>query len=179
MIQVPDRIAKLLVPNGKKPIGRRVWGIDLETVWLPFFTATNALEATRITSDALGAPLRLAYNADSSVKFSKTGRPTVKVAKDIADNVSMVKSNFIADLQNFANTVISEETDRYKQEVEQAQQAGKPIVDRDNGNLQLAYQRQIEQAIAEAEAEGKAEGKHKGKAKAKAEAEPEPVGVVV
>jgi hypothetical protein len=171
MIQVPDRIAKLLVPNGKKPIGRRVWGIDLETVWLPFFTATNALEATRIPSEALGAPLRLAYNPDGSVKFGKTGRPTVKVTKDLADSVSMVKLNFIADLQHFANTVISEETDRYRQEVEQAQQAGKPIIDNDNLNLQLAYERQIEQAIAEAE------GKHKGKAKAKAEAEPVEVTV--
>jgi hypothetical protein len=171
-METPVHIRKLLIPNGKKPIGRRVWGIDLETVWLPFFMATNALEATRIPADALGAPLRLNYNADGSVKFSKTGRPITKVAKDIADNVSMVKSNFIADLQNFANTVINEETDKYRGQVEQAQQAGKPIVDRDNENLQLAYQRQIEQAIAEAEAEP--EGKHKGKAKAKAE----PVEVV-
>ena len=25
----------------RKPQGRKVWSIDLETVWLPFFTATN------------------------------------------------------------------------------------------------------------------------------------------
>ena len=39
--QTPSYIKALLIRNGKKPAVRRVWSIDLETVWLPFFTATK------------------------------------------------------------------------------------------------------------------------------------------
>jgi hypothetical protein len=42
---------------------------------------------TAIPHEALGAPMRLVYNQDGSVKFSKAGKPVVKVAKDISDNV--------------------------------------------------------------------------------------------
>ena len=61
-------IKQLLIPNGKKPQGRRVWAIDLETVWMPFFTATNTMGDTALPADVLGAPLRLAYNGDGSGK---------------------------------------------------------------------------------------------------------------
>jgi hypothetical protein len=40
-METPNYIKSLVMPNGKKPAGRRVWSIDLETVWLPFFYATN------------------------------------------------------------------------------------------------------------------------------------------
>jgi len=83
-METPNYIKALLMPNGKKPAGRKAWSIDLETVWLPFFTATNTVGDTHISPDALGAPLRLAYDADGSVKFSKTGRPITKVAKELA-----------------------------------------------------------------------------------------------
>ena len=86
-METPDYIKALLRPNGRKPAGRRVWSIDLETVWLPFFTATNTMGDTAIPHEALGAPLRLAYNADGTVKFSQTGRPVIKVAKEIADMI--------------------------------------------------------------------------------------------
>jgi len=77
-MDTPNYIRALLIPtNGSKPRARRVWGIDLETIWLPFFTATNVMGDTAIPADAMGAPLRLGYNADGSVKFSKTGRPFV------------------------------------------------------------------------------------------------------
>src|SRR3990172_124444 len=35
-METPSYIKSLLIPNGKKPAGRKVWSIDLETVWLPF-----------------------------------------------------------------------------------------------------------------------------------------------
>jgi len=97
-MDTPNYIKALLVPNGRKPAGRKVWSIDLETTWLPFFTATNVMGETRIAPDALGAPLRLAYNADGSVKFSKTGRPVTKVVKELSDQIRMVRENFTASL---------------------------------------------------------------------------------
>jgi len=32
MVETPSYIKALLIPNGKKPAGRKVWSIDLETV---------------------------------------------------------------------------------------------------------------------------------------------------
>ncbi|GAJ15229.1 unnamed protein product, partial [marine sediment metagenome] len=64
MKDTPNYIKSLLLPNAKSPRGRRVWSIDLETAWLPFFTATNTMGDTAIPADALGAPIRLAYDKD-------------------------------------------------------------------------------------------------------------------
>ena len=72
MGDTPNYIKSLLLPNGKKPTGRRVWSLDLESIWLPFFTATNLQSDTAIPLDALGAPLRLAYAQDG--KSSRTFR---------------------------------------------------------------------------------------------------------
>ena len=80
--KTPAYIKNLLRPNASKPAGRKVWSIDLESTWLPFFTATNAMRETAIPHEALGCPLRLAYNQDASVKFSKAnpGRRILDVA---------------------------------------------------------------------------------------------------
>ena len=88
--KAPSYIKSLVKPNGQKPAGRRAWGIDLESVWLPFLTATNTMAETAIPHEAMGAPLRLAYNADGTVKFGKTGRPVVKVVREIADEVKLI-----------------------------------------------------------------------------------------
>jgi hypothetical protein len=172
MIETPSYIKALLKPNGKQASGKRVWSIDLETVWLPFFYTTNLSELTAIPLDSLGAPIRLAYTADGSVKFTKSGRPATKVVKDISDSVKMVKENFIANLISFANTVRTENPDGYNTLVRQAQEAGAPIRDRDRQNLDnaIAKQREAElmallKGIETAEAKGieAAEAKPKGK----------------
>jgi len=150
MGQTPSYIKALLIPNGKKPAGRKVWSIDLEGVWLPFLTATNVTGDTRIPSEALGAPLRLAYDADGSVKFSKTGRPITKVAKEIAESVRMVRDNFTAGLLAFANGVITDNAEGYKAQVEMASKAGEPILTKDRENLQTAMLKAME-ATAEGE----------------------------
>ncbi|HLE79977.1 MAG TPA: hypothetical protein VJA25_01635 [Dehalococcoidia bacterium] len=165
-METPGYIAALLQPQPSKPTGRKVWSIDLETVWLPFLTATNVVKATAIPSEALGAPLRLQYEDDGEVKFSKTGRPVVRVAKEIADQVKVVRENFTANLLSFAGAVARKEKDAYKAQVEAAQAAGAPIVARDQASLQAAYD-----ALAE-KAEGKPEVSPNG---AKPDAEPQPV----
>jgi hypothetical protein len=153
--KTPQYIKTLLKPNGTKPAGRRVWSIDLESVWLPFFTATNTMGETAIPHDALGAPLRLAYNGDGSVKFSKSGRPVIKVAKDVQDNVRMVRENFVATLQAYAHGVAKENPDGYKTEIEASAKAGLPIVEKDKEALETAIRLQSE-AMAEAKAEAEA-----------------------
>ncbi len=151
-MDTPNYIKALLIPNGRKPTGRKVWSIDLEMVWLPFFHATGAMGETHISPDALGAPLRLAYDTDGSVKFSKSGRPITKVAKELSDNIRLVRENFTAGLISYANTVVSEKPEAYKAQIEAARIAGEPILKKDRENLEQALAQAIEQAIAEAQA---------------------------
>jgi len=146
----PNYIKALLVPNGKKPAVRRIWGIDLELYWLPFLTATNTMGDTAIPSDALGAPLRLGYNQDGSVKFSKSGRPVLKVAKDIADSVRLIRENFATGLIVYATQVSAENPDGYKAQLDMAKEAGEPIRTRDNDQLSKAMAQQVADAMAEA-----------------------------
>lgn len=150
-METPSYIKSLLIPNGKRPAGRKVWSIDLETVWLPFLTATNVMGDTRIPSEALGAPIRLAYDADGSVKFSKTGRPITKVVKPIADSVRMVRENFTAGLLAYAGGVITDNAEGYKAQVEMAREAGQPILNKDRESLQKAMLEAMEKATAETE----------------------------
>jgi len=176
-MEIPSYIKALLIPNGKRPAGRKAWSIDLETVWIPFFTATNVTGDTRIPSEAIGAPLRLAYDTDGSVKFSKSGRPITKVAKDLADNVRMVRENFTGGLCAFANGVITDNPEGYKAQVEMAREAGEPILAKDRASLQKAMLEAMEKSIAEAEpkAEPKATAEKPKRRRSKAVAEAEAV----
>jgi hypothetical protein len=148
-MNVPNYITTLLQPTASRPTGRKVWSIDLETVWIPFFLATNTVKATAIPSEALGAPLRLAYDKDSEVKFTKSGRPSLKVTTEVAASVRMVRENFVANLQSFTGKVMSQEKDAYKAEVEAAQAAASPIVAKMKDDLDMAYLRLQETASAE------------------------------
>jgi len=157
MKQTPNYIRNLLLPQAQAPQARRVWSIDLETVWLPFFTATNTMGDTAIPSDALGCPIRLAYDKDGSVKFSKSGRPVSKVAKPIADSVTLVRQNFVANLQHYAQQVADGNQEDFAKQVALSVEAGKPINAHDREAFDKAVQLQIENALAEAEGEALAE----------------------
>jgi len=152
MGDTPNYIKSLLLPNGKKPTGRRVWSLDLESIWLPFFTATNLQSDTAIPLDALGAPLRLAYAQDGSVKFSKSGRPVVRVAKPIADSVKLVRENFAANLVAYAEGVAQDNPKGYDALHKKAIKAGQPIATADRANLDRAIAEAMEKSMAEAEA---------------------------
>ncbi len=153
-MSAPAYIKNLLRPNGQKPSGRKVWSIDLESVWLPFFTATNTEGITLIPSESLGAPLRLAYELDGSVKFnSKTGKPVIKVVKDVSDQIRLVRENFVAGLQQYVTSVQSKQGEEYKEQVRLNIEAGTPIRERDREALDTAIAEMVERAMAEREAE--------------------------
>ena len=157
-MESPSYIKSLLIPSVKQPRGRRVWSIDLEQVWLPFFTATNTMGDTAIPSDALGCPLRLGYDKAGAVRFSQAGRPVVRVAKEIGDSVRLVRDNFTANLLNYAGSVIKDNGEGYKAQVELAKRAGEPIIQHDRVQLHLALEAKAKaEAIAKAEAEAKLE----------------------
>ena len=150
-MNTPKYIKSLVMPNGNKPRGRKVWSIDLETVWLPFFMATNLMGDTAIPNDALGAPLRLSYNQDGTAKFNKSGRPTIKVVKELADSIRTVRENFTAQLTGYAGQVIQDKPEQYKQLVEGAREAGQAIIAKDKQAISEAIQRQVEAMTEPAE----------------------------
>ncbi len=165
-MESPNYIKSLLTPTTKQPQGRRVWSIDLEQVWLKFFTATNAMGDTAIPSQAIGCPLRLGYDKTGAVRFTQAGRPVIRVAKEIADNVRLVRDNFTANLLNYAGAVIRDNAEAYKAQLELAKKAGEPIYQYDRNQLGNALK-----AKAEAEAKAQAEAIAKAEAEAKREAE--------
>jgi hypothetical protein len=148
-MNTPNYIKSLLVPNTKKPQGRKVWSIDLETVWIPFFTATNTTGDSTIPNDALGCPLRLAFDKAGAVRFSQSGRPVIRVAKELSDNVRLVRDNFTANLVSFAGEVMESNPNEYKAQLEQANRAGLPIAQHDSKALSKA----LEMRALEAEAD--------------------------
>ena len=143
-IKTPGYIKALLKPSTPKSASRKVWSIDLERVWLPFFTATNVQDETAIPAEALGAPLRLAKDKDGSVKFSSNGRPVVRLAKELSDSVKMVRENFEASLVGYVGQVQKARPEDYKAQVQANREAGAPL----NERAQL----DVEEAVARAAA---------------------------
>ena len=114
---------------------------------------------TAIPSEALGAPLRLGYNKDGTVKFSNAGKPVIRVAKELSDSVRMVRENFVAGLQAYANGVATENPDGFKAQIAKSVEAGMPIITRDNSSLKDAYAKMVaEQVEAELKAKASPEG---------------------
>ncbi|MFH1560706.1 MAG: hypothetical protein ABID84_04790 [Chloroflexota bacterium] len=152
-MKTPPYIATLLQPNGKKAPSRKVWSIDLEHIWVPFFTATNVMEETSVPSEDLGAPLRLALAKDGSVRFSQTGRPSLKVAPVLNTHIQMVRENFTATLINYTGKVAADQKDAYRAQVEAAQKAAEPILQVQELTIAEALRQQAEaeaKAILEA-----------------------------
>jgi len=158
IMTTPSYIKSLVTPNGtKKPQGRKVWSIDLETVWLPFFTATNTMGDTNIPSDAIGCPMRLAYDKNTKeVKFSANGKPVIRVASQVSDAVKMVRDNFQANLLHYAGEVMSNHSEDYAKQLELAEKLGKPIAEHDKAELSKAIQMRAEMEAERAEAEAEA-----------------------
>ena len=155
MYETPTYIKSIVMPKAKQAkTSRRVWSIDLETVWLPFFTATNAQGDTAVPSEAIGAPLRLATAKDGSIRFTDSGTPVIRVAKDISDMVRSIRDEFTAGLMAFTNGVATENAEAFKAEAVKAVTAGKPIIARDSAKLET-YIRMKAEAEAERETEAK------------------------
>ena len=169
-METPNYIKSLVTPTTKQPQGRKVWSIDLQQVWLPFFTATNTMGDTAIPSDAIGCPLRLGYDKAGQVRFSQAGRPVIRVAKEIADNVKMVRDNFTANLINYAGSVMRDNAEGYKAQLETAKKAGEPVYQHDKNQLSNALKARAEaeaEAVAEAVAKAEREAKEAEAAKSK------------
>ena len=151
----PGYITASLQPIAGAGTDRRVWGIPLNGVWIPFFLATNTQGNTAIASEALGAPLRLQREDDGTPKFSKTGRPVIRVVKALADQVRIVRDNHIAGYLSFVSDVRKANPEQFQAQVEAAQKAGEPITRKDDQCLADYLDAKAEAAAEKVEAEAK------------------------
>jgi hypothetical protein len=133
-------ITSLLKPIAKANTDKKVWSIGLNTVWLPFFTATNVEGNTEITPDVLGNPLRLQYDKSGAVRFSVNGKPVIRVAKELSDNIGMVRANFEANLVNHANTVKMDNASKYAEHQRLCVKMATPIIEHDRAELTKAIE---------------------------------------
>ena len=131
----------MLAPSSKA-ISRKAWGIDVATLWVPYFTAARAIGALddlELPDDALGAPFRLRRDPDTNeVKFSRTGRPLFTVAPHLNDMVNRARDNYVAGLMEHTRMVMDERPEAYRGQVERQHQAGVPINDKETFDLETA-----------------------------------------
>jgi len=154
-----DFITALLAPSKGSRGSRRAWGIDVETVWVPFFTATNVEGTTTLPDDVLGAPIRLAKTKDGEVRFDNNGRPRTRVAPELNAQVTLVKENLVSAMMARVGLVMEELPDAYRKQVAAAQEAGQVVIDQQTHEVADAAEMLRLQQEADAKAEA-AEGEH-------------------
>jgi acyl-CoA reductase-like NAD-dependent aldehyde dehydrogenase len=94
---------------------------------------------TAIPSDAIGCPMRLAYDKNTKeVKFSANGKPVIRVESHVQEAVKMVRDNFQANLLQYAGEVMTNHSEEYAKQLEMAEKLGKPIADYDKAELSKA-----------------------------------------
>lgn len=135
-MNVPTFVKNLMAPTAAKSTVKRVWGIELLTVWAPYFHATNVMGVTEVSAEALGAPQRLARNKDGSIRYSPaTGRPVEQVVKELRDVIAGVQSNLVAGMLDFTGNVQKHESAAYKASLLAGVAAGAPLKDKDAKDL--------------------------------------------
>ena len=152
---IPSYIATLVRPLPKSATSeRKLWSIGLNTTWLPFFTASNLQGATFIPAEAMGCPMRLVVGKDGEVKFTESGKPRLGVAKELSGAIRLVRENFVANLQSYAEKVANENPDAYKGLVSKYIETGRPIAEAQNEKMVAAIAARY---VAETEAVPEAE----------------------
>jgi hypothetical protein len=155
----PDFLTALLAPSKGTRGSRRAWGIDVETIWVPYFTGTNVEGKTELPDDVLGAPIRLAKTRDGEVRFDNNGRPRMRVAPELNAQVTLVRENFVSALMARVGLVIEERPDEYRQQVAAAQLAGQAVMEQQAHDVAVAAEMLRLQQEADAKAVA-AEGEH-------------------
>ena len=149
------RFSSSLAPAPARSISRKAWGIDVNTVFVPYFTAMKTIGAEGVQDlpdAALGAPIVLARDKTGNVRVSKAGRLSYKVNPDLGLLIKRQQQNYIARLQQETGVIISEAPKAFAAQVVAQQAAGQPIIDQDGYDMMV-----FEEALAEAQAKAEAE----------------------
>ena len=135
---VKAQFQAMLAPTSK-PVSRKAWGIDVSTIWLPYFTAAKtigAVDDVDLPDEDLGAPFRLRRDRKTNeVRFSDTGRPMFTMATGLHDMVNRARDNYVAGLMMQTRAVMDEAPDAYKAQVERQCKAGTPVLTKEDTDL--------------------------------------------
>ena len=135
---VKAQFQAMLAPTSK-PVSRKAWGIDVSTIWLPYFTAAKtigAVDDVDLPDEDLGAPFRLRRDRKTNeVRFSDTGRPMFTMATGLNDMVNRARDNYVAGLMMQTRAVMDEVPDAYKAQVERQYKAGTPVIAKEDSDL--------------------------------------------
>ena len=164
----PSFISALVTPGPGAASGKKSWSVDVESVWVPFFTATNAQGDTNVSPETLGAPIRLAVDKAGVVRFTANGRPSMRIAPELSQQIRVVRENFIASLINYTGTVIEENGDAYRAQVERNQSAATPLLEQDSKMLQEELDRIAARAAEETACEEQTEAPATGRGRRQA-----------
>jgi len=142
MMIAPDFIQALFAPKAPKSVDKKTWGISVNTVFVPLFTASNADGLTAISNEAIGAPYRIARDTDGTPKLSASGKPIIRLNKDFAEQVGLQRENYVAQAMTYVAKVAKSKANAYATEVAHNREAGTPIVEHDNAVI-YAYNAQV------------------------------------
>ena len=135
---VKAQFQAMLAPTSK-PVSRKAWGIDVSTIWLPYFTAAKtigAVDDVDLPDEDLGAPFRLRRDRKTNeVRFSDNGRPMFTIATNLNVMVNRARDNYIAGLMMQTRAVMDEVPDAYKAQVERQYTAGTPVIAKEDTDL--------------------------------------------
>ena len=141
----------------KDTVVRRVKSFDVAML-VDYAVAQNVCGNTTIPLEAIGAPYRLRTNKAGVVQFSQTGKPSVRVAKEIVAFGTMIHNNIVSAIVSDTSRVYAEKEAEVKAMIAAAAKAGAPIINSDNTKLTAAI---AARAKAEADAAAAANDGHK------------------
>jgi hypothetical protein len=148
-------MASVLAPTGRSKAGKKAWSIDVETTWVPFFTAGRVLKDKKgrplcdLPDDVLGAPIRLAVDKQGAVKFGANGRPVTRLAAELKEQIDIARDNYIVSLQALTAVAMEESPEEYREVVARQQAAAVPVFERE---AEMVAEAERMQLISEAAA---------------------------
>ena len=135
---VKAQFQAMLAPTSK-PVSRKAWGIEVSTIWLPYFTAAKTIGAVDdldLPDEDLGAPFRLRRDRKTNeVRFSDTGRPMFTLAPNLNGMVKRATDNYVAGLITDTRSVMDEAPTAYAAQVERQHKAGAPVIAKEESDL--------------------------------------------
>ena len=117
MLTIND-VKSMVTPRHKPVSEKRAWSIGVQSVWVPFYMATNAAGLTEVDSHSLAHPVEIAYGKDGLPRFTEDGRPVMRINKALAGQVRTARENYEGQLREFVRNIQAEMPDAFKAQVE-------------------------------------------------------------
>lgn len=153
-----------LAPPPARSISKRAWGFDVGTFWVPVITAAKVEHnpaVADVSDEAAGAYIVANRDKAGELRINSKGLYSRRIHPDIRRFVLCQQKAYEQAMLVKVGTVMDEQADAYKAQVEAQQRAGRPIVEQDEAD------------IADYDAWVKAEAEFLAELKAKAKAETE------